>query len=163
MTGIEAGHELDFHTKAEGGEKGKTGDEIELIASSGAIKPLIHALKLGTSTARENAACALLRHSQIEENKITIGRSGAILPLVNLLESGNFQGKKDACTTLYSLCSIKKNKSRAVQAGYEACGGVNGGFRVKHGGLTSVCVGPIGVNAGSHGGAGGGRRNPSTG
>ncbi|XP_059665399.1 protein spotted leaf 11-like [Cornus florida] len=32
----------------------------ELIASSGAIEPLVRALKVGTSTARENAACAHL-------------------------------------------------------------------------------------------------------
>ncbi|KAL3505057.1 hypothetical protein ACH5RR_034898 [Cinchona calisaya] len=89
----------------------------EIIASSGAIKPLIRALKVGTSTAKENAACALLRLSQVNLNKITIGRFGAIPPLVNLLESGNFRGKKDASTALYALCSVRENKIRAVEAG----------------------------------------------
>nr|DAD19223.1 TPA_asm: hypothetical protein HUJ06_020686 [Nelumbo nucifera] len=34
-----------------------------LAASSGAIKPLVRALKTGTATAKENANCALLRLS----------------------------------------------------------------------------------------------------
>ncbi|KZV45118.1 U-box domain-containing protein 4-like [Dorcoceras hygrometricum] len=90
----------------------------EEIASSGAILPLVHALKFATSTtAKENAACALLRLSQIEKNKTTIGQYGAIPPLVNLLETGSFRGKKDACTALFSLCSVKENKLRAVHSG----------------------------------------------
>ncbi|EXB43805.1 U-box domain-containing protein 4 [Morus notabilis] len=89
----------------------------ELIASSGAIKPLVRALRTATATAKENAACALLRLSQVEENKVAIGRSGAIPLLVNLLESGGIRGKKDASTALYSLCSVKENKIRAVHAG----------------------------------------------
>ncbi|CAN6990347.1 unnamed protein product [Brassica rapa subsp. trilocularis] len=32
----------------------------DLIASSGAIKPLVKVLKMGTPTAKVNAACALL-------------------------------------------------------------------------------------------------------
>ncbi|KAK6790748.1 hypothetical protein RDI58_009829 [Solanum bulbocastanum] len=89
----------------------------ELIVESGAIKPLVRALKIGNSTAKENSACALLRLSQIEENKIAIERSGAIPPLVNLLEADNFREKKDASTTLFCLCMVKENKIRVVQAG----------------------------------------------
>ena len=75
------------------------------------------ALRSGTSTTKENAACALLRLAQFEEHKIAIGRSGAIPPLVDLLEKGTLRGKKDASTALYTLCSTKENKSRAVEAG----------------------------------------------
>ncbi|BAT98099.1 hypothetical protein VIGAN_09171600 [Vigna angularis var. angularis] len=82
-----------------------------------AIKPLVRALSTGTATAKENAACALLRLSQVEENKAAIGRSGAIPPLVSLLASGGFRAKKDASTVLYSLCTVKENKLRAVKAG----------------------------------------------
>ncbi|RXI07142.1 hypothetical protein DVH24_026278 [Malus domestica] len=62
-------------------------------------------------------SCALLPLSQIEENKVAIGRSGAIPLLVNLLEYGGFRGKKDASTAMYSICSVKENKIRAVQSG----------------------------------------------
>ncbi|TKY45551.1 U-box domain-containing protein 4 [Spatholobus suberectus] len=89
----------------------------EVIASSGAIRPLVRSLSKGTVTAKENAACALLRLSQVEGNKAAIGRSGAIPPLVSLLGSGGFRGKKDASTALYSLCTVKENKMRAVKAG----------------------------------------------
>ncbi|KAG5016721.1 hypothetical protein JHK82_022372 [Glycine max] len=67
--------------------------------------------------AKENAACVLLRLSQVEESKAAIGRSGAIPLLVCLLESGGFHAKKDASTALYSLCMVKENKTRAVKAG----------------------------------------------
>ncbi|KAL5573055.1 hypothetical protein UlMin_022652 [Ulmus minor] len=60
----------------------------ELIASSGVIKPLVRALRIRTPTAKENDVCALLRLSQVEENK------------------------KDVSTALYSLCSVKENKLR---------------------------------------------------
>ncbi|KAK4804559.1 hypothetical protein SAY86_004376 [Trapa natans] len=89
----------------------------EAIVALGAVKPLVKALRVGTSTAKENAACALLRLSQMEQNKAEIGRSGAIPPLVSLLEGGGPRGKNDAATALYSLCSLKENKVRAVQAG----------------------------------------------
>ncbi|XP_023904462.1 U-box domain-containing protein 13-like [Quercus suber] len=92
----------------------------EVIASSGVIKPLVRALKLGTSTTRENLPCALLRLSQVNENKSAIGRSGVIPLLVNLLESGGIRRKKDTSTALYSLCSVKENKIRAVQADVDA-------------------------------------------
>ena len=67
--------------------------------------------------AKENSACALLRLSQVDENKFAIGQSKAIPLLVNLLESSGFRGKKDTSTALYSLCSVKENKIKAVQAG----------------------------------------------
>ncbi|KHN07667.1 U-box domain-containing protein 3 [Glycine soja] len=70
-----------------------------------------------TPTAKENAACALLRLSQVEESKAAIGRSDVIPLLVSLLESGGFHAKKDASTALYSLCMVKENKIRAVKAG----------------------------------------------
>jgi hypothetical protein len=89
----------------------------DVIVSSGAIKPMVRALKTGTPTAKENAACALLRLSQTEENKAAIGRYGGIPPLVNLLENGGIRGMKDASTALYTLCSVKENKIRAVKAG----------------------------------------------
>ncbi|KAL6984136.1 hypothetical protein U1Q18_017511 [Sarracenia purpurea var. burkii] len=50
----------------------------------------LRALRIGTPTAKGNAACALLRLSRIEDSKIEIGRSGAIPLLMNLLETGNF-------------------------------------------------------------------------
>ena len=59
-----------------------------------------------TPTAKENAACALLRLSQVEESKAAIGRSDAIPLLVSLLESGGFRVKKDASMVLYSLCMV---------------------------------------------------------
>ncbi|KAK3015915.1 hypothetical protein RJ639_007651 [Escallonia herrerae] len=86
----------------------------ENIVLSGAIKPLVHALKSGTSSAKENDACALLSLTQSDENKVG---SGAILALVNLLESSNFHGKRDAPTALYAMCLVKENKVRAVEAG----------------------------------------------
>nr|VDD44611.1 unnamed protein product [Brassica oleracea] len=88
----------------------------DLIASSGA-KPLVRVLKMGTPTAKVNAACALLRLSQVEDNKVAIRRSGVIPLLVNLVETGGFRAKKNASTALYSLCSAKENKLRAVQSG----------------------------------------------
>ncbi|KAG7029307.1 U-box domain-containing protein 4 [Cucurbita argyrosperma subsp. argyrosperma] len=102
------------------------------IAKAGAVRPLIslisctdpqlqeYGLELSCPELRRrrrNAACALLRLSQMEENKIAIGRSGSIPLLVNLLGNGGFRGKKDASTALYSLCSVKENKIRAVKAG----------------------------------------------
>ncbi|KAK2976870.1 hypothetical protein RJ640_009321 [Escallonia rubra] len=84
------------------------------ITRAGAIRTLIFS---GTSTAKENAACALLRLAQSDKNKVMIRRSGAILPLVNLLKSGNFYRKKDASTALYAMRSVKENKVRAVEAG----------------------------------------------
>ncbi|KAK7319752.1 hypothetical protein RJT34_04477 [Clitoria ternatea] len=92
-------------------------DNKDTIASSGAIEPLVNALKTGTPTAKENAACALLRLSQNDNHKVEIGRAGAIPLLVNLLEGGGLRGKKDALTALYSVCSVKENKVRAVRAG----------------------------------------------
>ncbi|CAN6899994.1 unnamed protein product [Brassica oleracea] len=92
-------------------------EKKDLIASSGAIKPLVRVLKMGTPTAKVNAAYALLLISQVEDNKVAIGRSGVIPLLVNLLETGEFRAKKNASTALYSLCSAKENKLRAVQSG----------------------------------------------
>ncbi|GFQ06610.1 U-box domain-containing protein 13 [Phtheirospermum japonicum] len=87
----------------------------EEIAYSGEIKLLVRALRY--AAARENAACALFRLSQVEENKSAIGRSRAIPPLVDLLEGSGIRGKKDACTALYSLYSVRENKVRALQVG----------------------------------------------
>ncbi|KAG4389219.1 hypothetical protein AAZX31_06G042600 [Glycine max] len=90
----------------------------ELIASHGAVKALVAPLERGTATAKENAACALVRLSHNrEEEKVAIGRAGAIPHLVKLLEGGGLRGKKDAATALYALCSAKENKVRAVRAG----------------------------------------------
>jgi hypothetical protein len=87
----------------------------EHIAASGAIKPLVRALKTGSWTAKENAMCALPWLSQLEENKISIRQSGAIPLLVNLLETGGFHGKKESSMALYLLCSVNENKIRVVQ------------------------------------------------
>ncbi|KAI4330775.1 hypothetical protein MLD38_029028 [Melastoma candidum] len=47
---------------------------VSLISSSDPQLPLVRALRSGTATARENEACALLRLSQVEENKVAIDR-----------------------------------------------------------------------------------------
>ncbi|KAK6116015.1 hypothetical protein DH2020_008284 [Rehmannia glutinosa] len=116
--------------------KNKPDNRIK-IARAGAIKPLVSIISSNDPQLQEYGVTAILNLSlcdenkersptpgrssrwlsQVEENKIAIGRSGAIPPLVDLLEGGNFRGKKDACTALYSLCSVKENKMKAVQAG----------------------------------------------
>jgi hypothetical protein len=47
-----------------------------------------------TAPAKQNAACALLSLSGIEENRATIGACGAIPLLVALLYAGSTGGKK---------------------------------------------------------------------
>ncbi|KAH1118833.1 U-box domain-containing protein 4 [Glycine max] len=74
-------------------------------------------MRAGIPREKENAACALLRLSRVEESKVVIGRSSAIPLLVSLLESGGFRTKKDASTVLYSLCMVKENKIKAVKVG----------------------------------------------
>ncbi|PWA99432.1 U-box domain-containing protein 4 [Artemisia annua] len=94
-------------------------DNTEMLVKLGVIESLIYALKKGcsSSVSKENAACSLLRLSNLDENKYKIGRAGGVPPLVSLLECGSMRGKKDACTALYSLCSVKENKVRAVECG----------------------------------------------
>nr|DAD33698.1 TPA_asm: hypothetical protein HUJ06_012549 [Nelumbo nucifera] len=50
--------------------------------NAGAIKPLVYILKTGTKVSKQNAACALLSLSLIEDNKVLIGSCRAIPPLV---------------------------------------------------------------------------------
>ncbi|KAL5676223.1 hypothetical protein ACJX0J_012354, partial [Zea mays] len=90
------------------------------IVEAGAIRPLVHALKSAVSpAARENAACVLLRLSQLDgASTAAIGRAGAIPLLVSLVETGGARGKKDAATALYALCSgARENRQRAVETG----------------------------------------------
>ncbi|KAJ6770499.1 U BOX DOMAIN-CONTAINING [Salix purpurea] len=90
-----------------------------LIASSGAIKPLARALKTGTLMAKENVVCALLRLSQLEENKVAIGLS-RVIPLL-------------------------ENKIRVVQAGImKPLVELMADFGIKHGGQVSVCFEHVG-------------------
>ncbi|WVZ16480.1 hypothetical protein V8G54_009462 [Vigna mungo] len=81
------------------------------------MKSLIYVLKKGTETSKQNAACALLSLTLVEENKTSIRASRAIPPLVSLLLNGSSRGKNDALTTLYKLCSLRQNKERAMSAG----------------------------------------------
>ncbi|MED6110110.1 hypothetical protein PIB30_039919 [Stylosanthes scabra] len=70
----------------------------------------IYMLKTGTKTSKQNAACALLNLTLVEESKSSIGAFSPIPPLVSLLKNGSSCRKKDAMTTLYKLCSLKQNK-----------------------------------------------------
>ncbi|KAI4991397.1 hypothetical protein ZWY2020_039768 [Hordeum vulgare] len=91
-----------------------------IVVEAGAIPPLVRALKSAASlAARENAACALLRLSQLDgATAAAVGRAGAIPLLVSLLETGGGRGKKDAATALYALCSgARENRLRTVEAG----------------------------------------------
>ncbi|KAK2992940.1 hypothetical protein RJ640_009449 [Escallonia rubra] len=118
----------------------------ENIVLSGVIKPLVRALKSGTSTAKENVVCALLRLAQFDENKVMIGRSGAIPSLVNLLESGNFLRQKGCLhRALRDVLGEGEQGEGGGGRDHEAAGRANGRPGVGHGGQVGVCGRGAGV------------------
>ncbi|KAA0038127.1 U-box domain-containing protein 4 [Cucumis melo var. makuwa] len=83
-----------------------------IIRNAGAVKLLVYALKTGTETLKQNAACALMSLALLEENKTSIGVCGAIPPLVSLLLNGSNRGKKTR-----SRRSISFARSNQIRSG----------------------------------------------
>ncbi|KAK8959132.1 hypothetical protein KSP40_PGU020618 [Platanthera guangdongensis] len=94
-----------------------------------AIKPLVYALRTGTVSAKQNAACALLNLSTNEDSKITIAsaarslpweravNAGAVTPLVALVAEGGGGTAEKAMVVLNSLSSIEEGRKAIVDEG----------------------------------------------
>ncbi|XP_073359957.1 U-box domain-containing protein 8-like [Aegilops tauschii subsp. strangulata] len=110
-----AKHNSDYRIRiaASGAELGVTAllnlsicDENKAImVEAGAIRPLVRALKsVASPAARESAACALLRLSQLDSAAAAaVDHAGAILLLVSLLKTGGARRKKDEAPRLRLL------------------------------------------------------------
>jgi len=84
----------------------KLGTNVEskvLIATAGAIPPLVALLQNGTDVAKENAARVLCSLACTTTNKVIIAKAGAIPPIVAILQNGTDVAKEEAALALTSL------------------------------------------------------------
>lgn len=91
-------------------------NKVKLVRS-GAVPPLINALRSGSPEAQEHAAGALFSLALEEENKMAIGVLGALLPLLHMLQSKSERGRQDASLALYHLTLVQSNCSKLVKLG----------------------------------------------
>uniref|UniRef100_A0A0G4HDV7 U-box domain-containing protein n=1 Tax=Chromera velia CCMP2878 TaxID=1169474 RepID=A0A0G4HDV7_9ALVE len=87
--------------------------------AAGALPPLVSFLKVGSDTAKENAAAALTNlATNNAENEATIADSGAIPRLVTLLKEGTDVAKRNAASALLELCAnSSENRVKIAKAG----------------------------------------------
>ncbi|GAV69729.1 U-box domain-containing protein [Cephalotus follicularis] len=93
-------------------------DNKSVVAEDPRIIPLlIDALQNGNDATRSNAAAALSALSQLDKNRLIIGKAGALKPLIDLLKEGHPVGMKDAAAAILGLCFLGKNKKRLLHDG----------------------------------------------
>uniref|UniRef100_A0A7C9AX20 RING-type E3 ubiquitin transferase n=1 Tax=Opuntia streptacantha TaxID=393608 RepID=A0A7C9AX20_OPUST len=88
-----------------------------LIASCGAISPLIVLLYSSDLATQEYAVTALLNLSINDNNKIAISNAEVVESLIHVLQTGTPEAKENAAATLYSLSSYKENKIQIGNSG----------------------------------------------
>ncbi|GAV69728.1 U-box domain-containing protein, partial [Cephalotus follicularis] len=81
------------------------------------ISLLIDALQDGNDATKGNAAAALFTLSNLDKNKLIIGKAGALKPLIDLVKEGHPMSMKDAAAAIFSLCHLPENKNKLVQEG----------------------------------------------
>ncbi|RWR91020.1 U-box domain-containing protein 38 [Cinnamomum micranthum f. kanehirae] len=91
-------------------------NKVKLVRS-GAVPPLINALRSGSPEAQEHAAGALFSLALEDENKMAIGVLGALPPLLHMLQSKSDRGRQDASLALYQLTLVQSNSSKLVKLG----------------------------------------------
>lgn len=92
-------------------------DNRILIASCGAITPLVSLLRSSDLVTQENAVTALLNLSISNNNKINIVKADSIEPLIHVLKTGTSEARENAAATLYSLSVFEENKIRIGNSG----------------------------------------------
>uniref|UniRef100_A0A803N0B1 Uncharacterized protein n=1 Tax=Chenopodium quinoa TaxID=63459 RepID=A0A803N0B1_CHEQI len=94
-------------------------DNQIIIASCGAIGPLVNLLRSSDMNTQENAVIAVLNLSinNNNKNKIRVGNSGAIDALMEFLGNGTPHGRKDAATALFYLSTHSDNWLTIVRLG----------------------------------------------
>lgn len=96
--------------------KHKTENRI-IIASSGALRPLVCLLHSTDPETQEAAVTALFNLSLCDDNKMEITRAGAIKPLIYVLKTGTSIAKQNAACALLILSLIDDNKVSIGAAG----------------------------------------------
>ncbi|XP_010913476.1 U-box domain-containing protein 39 [Elaeis guineensis] len=87
------------------------------IVRSGAVPPLVEALKNGHPEARDHAAGAIFSLALEDENRAAIGVLGAIAPLLHLFSrpSESHRARRDAGMALYHLSLAGTNRSKIAR------------------------------------------------
>ncbi|KAG1327025.1 U-box domain-containing protein 41 [Cocos nucifera] len=111
------------------------------IVRSGAVPPLVEALKNGHPEARDHAAGAIFSLALEDENRAAIGVLGAIPPLLHLFSrpSESHRARRDAGMALYHLSLAGTNRSKIART--------TGGVRA----LLAVAAEEEGAPAGAQG------------
>ncbi|XP_021720006.1 U-box domain-containing protein 13-like [Chenopodium quinoa] len=77
-------------------------DNQIIIASCGAIGPLVNLLRSSDMNTQENAVTAVLNLSISNNNKVNIIKAESIEPLIHVLQTGTPDARENAAATLYS-------------------------------------------------------------
>ncbi|KAE8664708.1 Germin-like protein subfamily 1 member 18 [Hibiscus syriacus] len=81
------------------------------------IPLLIESVKCGTIETIINATAALYTLTQLDSNKLIIGKSRAHVTLLELLRSGHPLAMREAALTISNLCTVHENKIRFIEIG----------------------------------------------
>ncbi|XP_021718591.1 U-box domain-containing protein 4-like [Chenopodium quinoa] len=92
-------------------------DNQIIIASCGAIGPLVNLLRSSHMNTQENAVTAILNLSISNNNKVNIMKAKSIEPLIHVLQTGTPEAQENAAATLYSLSVFEENKIRIGNLG----------------------------------------------
>lgn len=92
-------------------------DNRVVIASCGALSPLIKLLRSSDTLTQEYAVTTLLNLSLNDNNKISIADAEAIEPLIHVLQTGSPGAKENSAATLYSLSVFEGNKIKIGNSG----------------------------------------------
>ncbi|GFP97760.1 U-box domain-containing protein 4, partial [Phtheirospermum japonicum] len=112
----------------------------EEIAYSGKIKPLVRALRstAATAAARENATCALLRLSQVKEDKVAVGGNPTAGGPPGRRWAPGEEGRVHGA--LLAVLGEGEQGEGGAGGDHAAASGDDVGSGVEHGGQGGVCV-----------------------
>ncbi|KAE8663058.1 Germin-like protein subfamily 1 member 18 [Hibiscus syriacus] len=81
------------------------------------IPLLIESMKYGTTETIITATAVLSTLSQLDSNKLIIGKSRAHVTLLELLHRGHPLAMREAASTIFNLCKVYENKTRFIEIG----------------------------------------------
>ncbi|GMI84619.1 ARABIDOPSIS THALIANA PLANT U-BOX 9, plant U-box 9 [Hibiscus trionum] len=86
------------------------------VAENPVVLPLlIESTKFGTMETRKNAVAALSTLSELDSNKLIIGKSGAPMALLQVLYGGHPSAMKEVASAIFNLCLIDENKTDFIE------------------------------------------------
>ncbi|KAE8663057.1 Germin-like protein subfamily 1 member 18 [Hibiscus syriacus] len=92
-------------------------NKAEMGENPVAIPLLIESMKYGTTETIINATAALSTLTQLDSNKLIIGKSRAHVTLLELLRAGHPLAMREAALTMTNLCTVHENKTRFIEIG----------------------------------------------